>query len=151
MIRRTNSRMAVCISLLCLNLAFIWGNSLLPGQFSAMLSNWFHTVLSAVIPFSSAVVGQGDGLLRKLAHFSEFMMLGILLSWLYAMLVMQQKHRVCLSALSGGLAACIDETIQRFIPGRCGCITDVGIDSLGVLTGLLLFFIGYRIIQRGKN
>ena len=47
--------------------------------------------------------------------------------------------------LPGTLAALCDETIQLFVPGRSGQITDVWLDTVGYLTGalltLLIFFL----------
>ena len=34
--------------------------------------------------------------------------------------------------------ACVDETIQLFVPGRAGRLTDVGIDTLGAALGIVL-------------
>lgn len=148
MIRRTNRRMVLCITLLCLNLAFIWGNSLLPGSASGMLSQWVKDLLDQFFHFPSSAPDAGDGLLRKLAHFSEFAMLGALFCWLFAMLLSAGKRTVLLPGVSGFLAACADEIIQRFVPGRHGCFTDVCIDFAGVLTGIILFSVGYRIWKK---
>ncbi len=46
------------------------------------------------------------------------------------------KH-VSWPMLGGLLTALTDETIQLFVPGRSGQVTDVWIDFSGVLTGLL--------------
>lgn len=138
---RTDRRMRLCAALLVLNLAFIWGNSLLPGEVSGAFSDWVKELLSRLFAFGPDD-GSGGGLLRKIAHFSEFALLGGLLSWLFAML---QKRKywpfVC-----GFLAACVDETIQRFVPDRGPSFFDVGIDTFGVLTGMLLLIIGHSIL-----
>ena len=76
-------------------------------------------------------------LLRKAGHFSEFFVLGIL-----AMLsVLQTKVRYrLLSALSFcALVAAVDETIQLFVSGRSGQVTDVVLDSVGALCGIVVF------------
>ena len=148
MIRKTRRRMTLCIALLCLILAFIWGNSLLPGTASSAFSNWFRDILAAIFPFLSAGETGGGGVLRKLAHFTEFAMLGAACGWLYAMLFPEQVRQILLAVASGFLAACVDETIQRFVPGRNGCATDVGIDTVGVVTGIILFTAGYLIIKK---
>ena len=142
---RTQNRMRLCTALLILNLAFIWGNSLLPGEVSGAFSDWVKGFLAKL--FASGDMSQsGGGLLRKLAHFSEFAALGILLSWLFGML----QKKPCFAAVCGFLAACVDETIQRFVPDRGPSIVDVGIDTCGVLTGMLLLFAAYRL-SRNKN
>ena len=75
-------------------------------------------------------------LLRKAGHFSEFFVLGVL-----AMLsVLQTKVRYrLLSALSFcALVAAVDETIQLFVSGRSGQVTDVVLDSVGALCGIMV-------------
>lgn len=138
---RTDNRMRLCTALLILNLAFIWGNSLLPGEVSGAFSDWVKALLARILPFGPDD-SSGGGLLRKLAHFSEFALLGGLFSWLFAML--QRKRHwpfIC-----GFLAACVDETIQRFVPDRGPSLFDVGIDTFGVLTGMLVLAIGHSIL-----
>ena len=150
MIRRTKGRTRLCACLLAVNLAFIWGNSLLPGELSGALSAWVHRLIQAIFP-GGGEIGQGHGFLRKLAHFSEFCALGVLLSWLFAMLKEKKWAFVIPSMICGCLAACVDETIQRFIPDRGPSITDVGIDSAGVLLGIGLLSLGYTIYQKKKK
>ena len=133
---RTKKRMNLCISLLVANLIFIWGNSLLPGEISGALSKWLKDVIALLLGQTPGGEG-GHGLLRKLMHFTEFCTLGMCLRWLYGMLL--QKKPICvLSALGSGiLAACIDETIQIFVPDRGPGLKDVGIDTMGVLVGVV--------------
>lgn len=150
MISKTRSRLRLCICLLAVNLAFIWGNSLLPGELSGALSDWVHKLIQTIFPGDSKPE-QGHGLLRKLAHFSEFCALGALLSWLFAMLKQKKWAFVIPSLACGCLAACVDETIQRFVPGRGPSIKDVGIDSMGVFLGIGLVCLGYTIHQKKKQ
>ena len=52
------------------------------------------------------------------------------------------KNKFYLITLIHGLmVAIIDESIQLFVPGRSGLITDVFIDFSGVITGLLIVYI----------
>ena len=138
--------MCICLCLIFCNLAFIWGNSLLPAPVSSAFSNWVGDILAAILP-SGGSTGGGHGLLRKLAHFTEFASLGILLSWFFAML--QKKFPVPL--LCGFLAACVDETIQRFVPGRGPSFRDVCIDTSGALLGVLVFLTGLTIYQKHQK
>ena len=141
----TSRRRRLCLTLLVLNIAFIWGNSLLPGEVSGAFSDWVKEILAKLF-IGDAMESSGGGLLRKFAHFSEFAMLGMLLSWWFGML----QKKVYWAALCGFLTACVDETIQRFVPDRGPSIFDVGIDTCGVLTGMLLIFTGHSILAR-KN
>lgn len=140
---RTDRRIRICTALLIANLCFIWGNSLLPGEISGALSDWVKAVLEAILPGDS-ISTPGGGLLRKLAHFTEFAGLGIWLFWLFSML---GKHR-SLALLCGTLAACMDETIQIFVPDRGPGLRDVLIDTCGVVTGMMLLQIGYSLWRR---
>ena len=150
MIRKTNGRLTVCCAMLGLLLAFIWGNSLLPGHISGAFSDWVRKILRQLLPFlfKNASDSAGGGLLRKIAHFTEFAALGACFCWLYAMLMTKQCRQILYAAASGVLAACVDETIQRFVPDRHGCLTDVGIDTAGVITGIVLFMIVYHINKK---
>ena len=44
--------------------------------------------------------------------------------------------------------ACIDETIQAFVPGRSPGIRDVCIDSCGAAAGMLLLLLGHAYWKR---
>ena len=140
---RTKGRLRLCVTLLVLNLMFIWGNSLMPGEISGAFSQWVKDLFSALFPGGSG--GQeGHGLLRKLAHFTEFSCLGMCLCWLNAMLRRATWH----SFIYGFLAACVDETIQRFVPDRGPSFRDVMIDTAGVCVGIILLLIGYAILKK---
>lgn len=139
-------RNALCCALIALNLALIWGNSTLPGGVSMELSDGFLALLSQGLPALAVI---GSILIRKLAHFSEFACLGLLLGWL---LSPEGGFRgFAAPALLGTLAACVDETIQRFVPGRESSLIDVWIDIFGVCAGILLLRLGYRCIRRRKE
>ena len=114
-------------ALIALNLAFIWGNSLLPGEISAALSNW----LGGLLGLDGSDPAGGTGLLRKLAHFSEFACLGFLLCWLAYLKGERGFHIFALALLGGLLAACIDESIQMLTPERGPGLVDVWIDTSG--------------------
>ena len=62
--------------LICLNLALIWGNSLLPGASSEAVSGGVLAFLGRFLPV--LLTETGHTLLRKAAHFSEFALLGLL-------------------------------------------------------------------------
>ena len=118
-----------------LNLAFIWGNSLLPGDVSGEISGGlFEYVEEMFAVFGSA----GEYILRKLGHFSEFALLGFLLAGLVRCYPLRRQDGFVLPLLGGLLTACVDETIQIFAAGRVSSLTDVWIDTAGVCTGLLL-------------
>lgn len=150
MIRRTDSRMRLCSTFLVLNLVFIWGNSLLPASVSGTLSQWVRDLIGWLFPGGQGA-GQGDGLLRKLAHFAEFCSLGILLSCLSGMNTPKLWKSVTLSLACGFTAACVDEALQHLAPGRAPGSTDVMLDTAGVAVGIILLWAGYKIRQKNKT
>lgn len=132
---RTKSRMRLCITLLILNLAFIWGNSLLPGQVSGAFSDWVRDLLASLFGKATGE-STGSGLLRKLAHFTEFTALGMCLCWLWGMLQSKRHKQLFYAFTAALLTACIDETIQVCVPGRGPSIRDVIIDTAGAVLGI---------------
>ena len=128
----TKRRVRLCIALIIANVAFIWGNSMLPAEMSAAFSSTVKQILLFFIPEGEAPAVQGTGLLRKIAHVLEFTSLGILWCWYLLM----GKRKPILAYLPGVCTACIDETIQCFVPGRGPRVTDVMIDLGGFTLGL---------------
>ena len=119
-------------------LAFIWGNSLDSTVESAAKSGRVGELLR---PLLELVVGQGgvtDHLVRKLAHFTEYAVLGALLLLLTAVSFRVRLQTVvnCLFFLMA--AALTDETIQMFSDGRSSQLTDVWLDFSGAMAGILV-------------
>lgn len=143
---RSSKRLRINQVLLICTLVFIWGNSLLPGEVSGAFSDWVKGILEALFTQGTPKPSSG-GLLRKLAHFTEFTALGVLLCWRAGML---GKNKAAAFGC-GALAACIDETIQLFVPDRGPALKDVCIDSAGVLTGIVLILLGHTYFKRRTN
>lgn len=141
---RSDKRLRLCTALLICLLVFIWGNSLMPGEVSQTISNWVQQLLFDTRPTPGDPALAGNGILRKFAHFAEFTALGMTLGWLFGML----QRKATWPFWSGVAAACMDETIQRFVPERASRLLDVGIDSLGVLTGIVLLHLGHTYLKR---
>ena len=139
--------MRLCVTLLVCCLLFIWGNSLLPGNISGAISDFVNKVLSFFFEQGEKEPENGGFLLRKMAHFTEFGLLGMCLGWLFGMLRKKKTWPIAL----GVAAACVDETIQRFVPGRVSSLKDVAIDSCGMLTGMLLLYCGHIYCKRRRT
>jgi VanZ family protein len=73
--------------------------------------------------------------IRKLAHFTEYLILGILIiralrdarGW-------RLEHALMAIALAT-VYAVSDELHQRFVPGRTAAVGDVGVDAVGAIVG----------------
>ena len=132
----------LCLLLAGLNIAFIWGNSLLPREVSSTLSKLVGTILDWIMPGpASTAQGTGQGILRKIAHFLEFCSLGCLLCTITFLLQSRKWMPWVIPCGIGVAVAAIDETIQIFVPGRGPQLRDVGIDSLGVILGIAVAFL----------
>jgi VanZ family protein len=151
MMKKTALRLWLCGALIVALLAFIWGNSLLPGEDSGELSGFVGTLLQTILPFLDLNSEEGMHLLRKTAHFTEFAALGMSFTWLWSMLISARLPRMTLPFLCGTLAAAIDETIQLFSPDRGPSIKDVILDSSGVLFGVLAITCLCHLLQKNRT
>ena len=150
MMKQTKPRLILCAALLTALLFFIWGNSLLPGKDSGDLSGFVGTLLERVLPFLNLSSEQGMHLLRKAAHFSEFAALGMGFAWLFGMVCKKRLPSLALPLLCGFCAAAIDETIQIFSPDRGPSIKDVGIDTAGVFTGIVIVTLVHMVMMNAR-
>lgn len=82
---------------------------------------------------------------RKLAHFTLYLLGGILIINFVNGKEISENSKIGVSTLFGFLYACSDEIHQLFVDGRNSSIFDVGIDTLGVLTGVLIFLLVVKI------
>lgn len=119
-------------------IAFIWINSSIPAEGSSQISGGFsyelYRFLHLNIDFELF-----HSLIRKCAHFTEYTILGIL-----ACLSVKKERRF--SMIAGCiLVACLDETLQLFVPGRSGEIRDVLIDASGVIFGMGIYLLCEKI------
>ncbi len=122
---------------------FIFCQSVLPAELSQQESG-------VVVRFLAGVTGLEEGLVsfivRKGAHFLEYLVLGISLFWTVRDLRM--KHGRVLDGLAGRavlvpwvvgvLYAVTDEVHQYFVPGRSCELRDVLIDACGVAAGVVI-------------
>jgi len=77
-------------------------------------------------------------IVRKLAHFMEYFILCSLIYYACRKFSISAKKAKLISLISIFVLACIDETIQFFVPGRDGRVTDVIIDMSGALFALVI-------------
>lgn len=89
--------------------------------------------------------------IRKIAHLSEYALGGILFLSFFLTYDYSDKKRILLSLLFGTGYATLDEIHQLFIDGRAGQIKDVYIDTIGVLIGICIAMIIYKISKQNKE
>ena len=87
---------------------------------------------------------------RKLAHVTEYFMLGVLLAGTWNLYRSRAGYGWMLPWIIGTVFAAFDEIHQWYVPGREAKITDVLIDSVGVLLGAYLITQCILVIRTSK-
>lgn len=137
----------------------IWGHSLIPGTQSSLESGFVLELVQKVgawlvmqdYPPIARLLAEHPGILtvlgdtsllhyyvRKAGHFCEYFMLAILA---FNAVRTTFAHPLASAAIFGGiwyLVPNIDETIQRYVPGRAGMTSDVLLDMCGFACGFAL-------------
>ena len=91
-----------------------------------------------------------ESIVRKIAHYSIYTLLGIEIMSFISTFTIKEFDRISFALIAGMIYAMIDEIHQAFVPGRGALITDVMLDTLGVITGIfisLLIIKLYKIIK----
>ena len=131
--------------LLGLIVFFIWDNSMQNGGSSDGFSLLFAETLTPIV---NKLGFHGNiwilnRIVRKLAHLTEFTILG---GVLYTILRRYITYGTVIKTIGLGMfIASLDEFIQRFSPGRSSQISDVLIDTVGVIIGILIVKLAYYI------
>ena len=120
---------------------FIFSNSMAVADVSSVSSGRVLQLLQAVLR-RLGMPGLAQRLtmhiVRKMAHFCEYTLEGFLLMLCMRVYTRRYVRHISVPMLGGVLTAMADETIQIYSPGRSGQVTDVWLDSAGVLAGILI-------------
>ena len=121
-------------------IVFIFSNSLQIADVSEGASGRVLGILQGILRHLG-LPGAADPLtmhiVRKLAHFCEYTLEGFLLMLCMRVYTRNYIWHISVPLLGGVLTALADETIQIYSPGRSSQVTDVWLDSAGVLAGIL--------------
>lgn len=120
---------------------FIFSNSMAVADVSSVSSGRVLQLLQAVLR-RLGMPGLAQRLtmhiVRKMAHFCEYTLEGFLLMLCMRVYTRRYVRHISVPMLGGVLTAMADETIQIYSPGRSSQVTDVWLDSAGVLAGILI-------------
>lgn len=92
-----------------------------------------------------------DPVIRKVAHFSVYMLLGFLLMCTSETFKWQRVYKFDFSTMFAFVFACTDELHQRFVPGRSGELVDVCLDTVGAMIGVIIVLAITLIISQVKK
>lgn len=87
------------------------------------------------------VFNRTNAVIRKIAHFSIYALLGLLIMAMMLKSNIDYKRRFFITIIVGTVYAILDEFHQSFSPGRTPKITDVYIDMLGIILGILVMML----------
>ena len=90
-------------------------------------------------------------LVRKTAHFTEYLILGILVLQLLSDYTKINKRMLIVSLVICYLYAVSDEVHQIFIPGRTAKVLDTFIDGAGSLVGIVIYSIYQSKCRKMSN
>ena len=117
---------------------FIFSNSLQPATISGAKSGSIVTLLNNALASVGIKLTISDHLVRKTGHFTEYFALGVLLLATLKTYTPRLIKNIFAPLFCGLAVAVTDESIQLFVDGRSGQVSDVVLDFCGVLTGLLV-------------
>lgn len=112
---------------------FIFIMSSFNSNESSNQSNFIVNILSNIFNISNIEIL--SFIVRKLAHYTEYTILGILVY----NLIYSYNKKIYISIIICIIYATSDEIHQLFIPGRSFQIKDIMIDTFGSLTGIYLY------------
>ena len=119
---------------------FIFSNSMAVAQVSSASSGRVLQLLQGALRrLGHPALAQRltQHVVRKMAHFCEYLLEGFLLMLCMRVYSRHPLRHITVPMLGGVLTALTDETIQLYSPGRSSQVTDVWLDSVGVLAGIL--------------
>lgn len=153
---KINFLRAILLILLLVTFFIIFGFSNQDAEESGNLSsNIAKFILKQVhhddIENKEQILERTESVIRKIAHFSIYTLVGFLLMALASTYNLKENKKIIISLCIGALYATSDEIHQLFIPGRSGQITDVILDSMGVLLGILLILTVLEVYKKIKK
>ena len=135
-------KLALSLTATVLWLWFIYSRSLQDAEASDAESGAVLGLLERFLPFLDMY------LVRKLAHFTEYFILGSLLYLDWRLLA---KGSLWLPRAASLLFAASDELLQTRVPGRSGQLSDVLLDFCGIALAVCVLYLFNRISKNHKK
>ena len=110
-----------------------------------------QSVSDKTIEENESLIEKTEKVIRKLAHYTIYTVGGFLIMNYAYTTNLKLKEKVLYSIAFGAGYAITDELHQFFMPGRSARVFDVGIDTLGVITGIAIYVAIRKNIERLKD
>lgn len=133
---KINNKLSILLVLLWM--IFIFVMSSFDATSSSNQSNFIVDIITSIINIKDT--GLLSLIIRKLAHFTEYFILGILV----INFITRYDKKIIIAILLCIIYASSDEIHQIFIAGRCFAIRDILIDSMGAISGIYI----YKLLRR---
>lgn len=124
-----------------LTISFIFYNSTRNGVESTNASNTVLIFLNNLLLNLGININIQAIVLRKLAHFAEFFLLGTFIMFTFESFTGKLLKNLGYTLFFSLLVPVLDETIQLFSVGRSSQVVDVLIDFFGAFTGIIYVII----------
>lgn len=140
----------ILIVLTLLLIVFIFSNSLKTAEVSSVSSGRVVDFLNSICVSLKLKFTFTQQIVRPLAHFCEFGLLGVLSSLTAISYFTVKAKSMIISLISFSFIAFIDECIQLFSDGRAFQVSDMLIDFAGGLIGSVTVFLISLIVYNHK-
>lgn len=134
-----NKRKAIywCLLIIWMSIIFLMSNQ--PAEISDGHSRLVVQILMLIgIDINSAAADLANFIVRKIAHFTEYMILAFLIFNVLEFYCKDRKKLILFSIVISFIYASSDEIHQYFIPGRECAFRDVVIDTCGAITSIIV-------------
>ena len=135
--KHTAARIIMTVLTVAAIAAIFWNSSrsaVESTQQSSPLTDWINSVLASL----SISLQVTDKFIRKLAHFTEYSVLGVLMSVTVSLYTRLRIRLFAIVLASGALIAVCDELIQLTAEGRSCQVSDMALDTCGIAFGALI-------------
>lgn len=106
-----------------------------------------QAISSKTVEENEPLIEKLDKVTRKFAHYTIYTIGGILIMNYAYTTDKTKKEKILYSIAFGAGYAVTDELHQFFVAGRSARIFDVGIDTLGVTTGIAIYLVARKVID----
>ncbi|MDQ0151047.1 VanZ family protein [Eubacterium multiforme] len=145
---KVKQKMVLSWAILLIWMVFIFYMSNQPANISNNQSDFvLNLIRNLGMDIEGIYVDIAITIIRKGAHFTEYLILNILYFNVLRFYISNKKALIY-SIILSFIYASTDELHQTFVAGRAGRFTDVLIDTSGAATGSILVFFINKIIKR---
>ena len=110
-----------------------------------------QAVSNKTVEENELLIEKAEKIIRKLAHYTIYTIGGFLIMNYAYTTNHKTKEKILYSIAFGAGYAVSDELHQFFVSGRSARAFDVGIDTLGIITGIAIYTVIRKTIEKLMN